>query len=535
MVAALGLAAAGWLAAEEIYAGSAACAPCHQAISRSYGATPMARSSGRPAAGPFRESFAANVVFQVAPGVRYRVFQEDGGYAFAFAKERMPIRGERRLDYFIGSGAAGRSYAFSVEGFLFQAPVSYYSQPARWDLSPGYERDQTLNLARPITPECLECHASRLQPVPGAANRYQQPPFLEGGIGCERCHGPGRQHLASPQAAGMVNPARLEPGRRDSVCAQCHLTGAARVLKAGRSLATFRPGDPLWNHVVSLVWAGGGPSDLKVTSHFEKLWQSRCKKASGDRLWCGSCHEAHRQPAPAERAAYYRSKCLGCHQAPDCKGGGGPDCAGCHMPKDPVVDAQHTVYTDHSIPRRPLPPSVRTSASSASPGRAPGALAAFWGPAPEARDLGLAWYRLAIEQDQEGSFTRARDQLERAKPTDAAGLVPLAFLHERRGNEERARSLYERAHRADPSQVEAAANLGAILLRRGRLAEAIPLLEEALSRQPSLEAAALNLAQARLRGGDPAGAERALRQILEHHPDSANTWMLLSGLRRATR
>ncbi len=98
---------------------------------------------------------------------------------------------------------------------------------------------------------------------------------------------------------------------------------------------------------------------MKVTSHVENLAQSACKRGSGDRLWCGTCHDPHIVPKLPERVAWFRQKCLTCHDTAACKetkairAARQDDCISCHMPKSPVTDAQHVVYTDHSIPRRP--------------------------------------------------------------------------------------------------------------------------------------------------------------------------------------
>ena len=59
------------------------------------------------------------------------------------------------------------------------------------------------------------------------------------------------------------------------------------------------------------------------------------------------------------------------------------------MPKSTVPDAQHLVYTDHSIPRRPR-------ATTPAPKR--GALVLFGGGKPSDRDLGFAY---AITGDRE--------------------------------------------------------------------------------------------------------------------------------------
>jgi hypothetical protein len=171
----------------------------------------MARSSGRVDRAPPSRFSAA--------GHRYRI--ENSRLYFD--------RGSAPFDYFIGSNAAGQSYLFARYGYLFELPVTWYRQKQAWDASPGYEQDREVRLSRPIDPTCLSCHASRLRPIYGTQNRYADPPFLDNGVACERCHGAGSEHARNPGAAAMANPAKLAPDARDSVCAQCHLTGEARI------------------------------------------------------------------------------------------------------------------------------------------------------------------------------------------------------------------------------------------------------------------------------------------------------------------
>ncbi len=219
---------------EEI--GSKACARCHAEIYRKYSATGMARSSGRTGADSFQESFDRAAFSDRASGAEYRVAP---GYRLEFSRSAAGVQGERTLDWFIGSGSVGRSYLFSIDGFLFQSPVSYYTMAAKWDISPGYRQYLTINLTRAVETACLQCHASRLQPLSGVQNRFGQPPFLEGGVGCERCHGPGKNHAAGSR--GIVNPAKLDPPRRDGICAQCHLTGAAALPAPAASVSLTGP------------------------------------------------------------------------------------------------------------------------------------------------------------------------------------------------------------------------------------------------------------------------------------------------------
>ena len=65
-----------------------------------------------------------------------------------------------QLLWYIGSGAAGQSFLWSDDGFLFQAPVTWYSQKHLWDVSPGYQHDRSTRWNRPVEPDCLYCHAS---------------------------------------------------------------------------------------------------------------------------------------------------------------------------------------------------------------------------------------------------------------------------------------------------------------------------------------------------------------------------------------
>jgi predicted CXXCH cytochrome family protein len=311
------------------YVGSRACLTCHAGIYKSYSETPMGHASGKVGDAALHNA-SPGEFFHALSGVRYRVFSEQGDSYFEFRKNTSPafsreIQGRRRLDYFIGSGAHARGYLSWSDGFLFQAPISYYSARGGWDMAPGYESHQNIFLGRLIEEECLECHASRLRPVKGMPGRYEAVPFQEGAISCERCHGPGKAHIARMISGGsgthlsVVNPIKLEARRRDSVCAQCHLTGDARIATVRHSPSTFRPGDLLSDHVVSFVWSSGISQELKVIDHFEGLWNSRCKRVSADRLWCGTCHDPHSVPSPAQRAEFFRQKCLSCHQVSSCR------------------------------------------------------------------------------------------------------------------------------------------------------------------------------------------------------------------------
>ena len=451
--------------------GSQACRTCHIAIADAYAKTPMAGSSGRV------EALAAASF--IAAGHRYRIADKrlefDGG--------SVPI------DYFIGSNAAGRSFLGEREGYLFELPVTWYSQRQMWDASPGYEHDAQVRLNRAVEPSCLSCHASRVRPVLGTQNRYGDPPFMEGGVGCERCHGPGSEHARDPVGFPLINPSRLDAERRDSICSQCHLTGEARVEQAGRRFAEFQAGDRLSDYATYMVWSRDR-RDLKVTSHVEKLAASACKRSAGDALWCGTCHDVHTN---ADRT---QAACLGCHATAHRQQ---ESCASCHMPKTRAVDANHGVLTDHSIPRIP-PRAPVIQAQPAGKG-----LVAFLGLADD-RALGLAYASLGD--------SRARQYLVQASPADAEVKLRLAAMET---DPARATVLYESVLKSNPSQIIALVNLGSLYAGMGRMADAARLWGRALDANSGLEEAVMNLVQIQT----PAQARVTLKRYLEFNPASS--------------
>lgn len=497
--------------------GSRACAGCHSEIYRQYMATGMARSSGRVGSGSFTEKLTGPVTGKSA-GATYRLTRDSDSYRMSFSRPQAGVSGVRELNWFIGSGNVGRSYLFEVEGFLFQAPVSYYSSVGRLDLSPGYADKQNIDLAKPVEEPCLYCHASQPQPVANTQNRYLDPPFLEDGVGCERCHGPGEQHVKTHR--DIVNPAKLDAARRDSICQQCHLTGAARVPRPGRGVGTFRPGDLLADHLAVFVWDQAG-GERAATDHSEQLARSKCKLRAGDRMWCGTCHDPHSQPAAAARTALYRERCLACHQEKGCtlsvkaRSAAADDCVSCHMPKGRSREGEHVAYTDHTIARRTVAGSAEQRDRK---------LRSFWLQPAADRDLAIAYASLG------GSA--ALPLLEKLRSSgDAPVLVQLAQLYDSQGKDNLAETLYERVLQLDPSNAVAAANLAIYRTRKGRSDEAIALWQDVFSRYPALASAGINLVIAQIGAGDRAGAGRTLQRLLQFHPDSDAVRQLVSKVR----
>ena len=136
----------------------------------------------------------------------------------------------------------------------------------------------------------------------------------------------------------IVNPANLEPSLRDSVCEQCHLIGDHRVLRAGRSEEDYRPGLP-FDRFWTVFVQPSSQDESRFVGQVEQMHKSQCYIASQGRLGCISCHDPHKLPAPEQKSAYYRSRCLECHAEHGCSlpaparlaRSRDDDCTACHM------------------------------------------------------------------------------------------------------------------------------------------------------------------------------------------------------------
>jgi len=474
------------------------------------------------ASGPAQQNLISGDFTHQKSGVRYRIFTENGHVWLSFERRGdNPLSGRRQLLFFIGSGRRGRGYLFAVDGFLFESPVNWYADEKVWDMTPAYHNVSQVPLNLPANISCLQCHVSGAQPpLKGTENRYAEPMFSFSGVTCERCHGPGALHA---QGGTIINPSRLSPTRRDSICMECHLEGRVSIERAGRHAYDFRPGDLLSDYVRHYLLTSGKNQTLGAVSQVEALTQSKCKKSSGDAMSCTSCHNPHISPSAKERADYFRRKCLACHDAPGYAKHHPeqPDCTRCHMPSR-SSDIAHTQVTDHRIPRRndaPPLPLLDLNTQRSFPHLVP-----FPDTAEAQRDtrgLALAWGVMA-EQGMSTAVPEAEIRLRIAtaeSPGDPALLAALGFIEQKRGAVDRARDLYEKALQLDPDLIDAAANLGVIEANRGLLREPVRLWQSAFERAPAKSDIGIDAARTLCDAGQFDSARSMTQRVLRFNPD----------------
>jgi hypothetical protein len=335
------------------YVGSKVCFGCHAQIYRSYFVTDMGRSMAAASEVNDPKIPSEATVAAPTPGRVLRVYRDAAGWHQSETEPGVFVD-EHKLEYVIGSGANGLTFLVTRGSDLFQAPLSFYSKPRKWDLSPGYE-SADIGFSRPIAEQCIACHSGR---------GWSTASHNEPAIGCESCHGPGERHAKTHGA--IVNPAKLAPRLAEDICVYCHQRGDTRITQPGKRLADFRPGQPLIETVVILKVPPKADErdDSDLLEHDSAMKLSRCFRESGGKLSCLTCHDPHVQPSPKEAANYFRAKCLTCHTEASCRlpkparlaHDPPDDCAGCHMPKRNIAVISHSALTNHRIPARPDEP-----------------------------------------------------------------------------------------------------------------------------------------------------------------------------------
>jgi hypothetical protein len=321
--------------ARDDYAGDAACGSCHQATVDTFHQTAHSLTSSLPNKSSILGKFTpgANVLTTSNPDLHFQMSEKQDEFFQAAVQGVPPYTTERteRIGLVIGSGGKGQTYLFWKGDQLFQLPVSYWAEIG-WVNSPGY-RDGVANFARPIIPRCLECHATYFESVPPPPNRYSKAGYVVG-ITCEKCHGPGREHILRESSkasvasdSAILSPAKFSRDRQMDLCAWCHAGHGVALAE----VFSYLPGQPLADYVKFPEPDPNAEVDVHG-SQVELLEKSRCFQASA--LTCLTCHDVHM--AQHDPAVFSRH-CLSCHKPETAMfpKQGHPvesNCIDCHMP-----------------------------------------------------------------------------------------------------------------------------------------------------------------------------------------------------------
>jgi predicted CXXCH cytochrome family protein len=222
--------------------------------------------------------------------------------------------------------------------------------PATWDVT--HRQWRAYGVTGATSGLCDGCHSVNYD--------IERKTVTEWNVGCERCHGPGSDHVARPISTNIVNPARLSTIAAVDVCVQCHSEGHPHAPIGGREFhwpVGFRVGLRLadfWKldeHTPgaqdALHFPDGSARENRMQGNdfVQSLMYTRG-------VACASCHDPHGTPNNADLIKPARLLCLTCHgpKSPNgphtatieqhthhAPGSVGSECVSCHMPKIAVM------------------------------------------------------------------------------------------------------------------------------------------------------------------------------------------------------
>ena len=241
------------------------------------------------------------------------------------------------IKYTIGSQWKQR-YLVEKEGDLYIAPIQFNAETGRWVNYHDHNWDK-----RKWMPLCGGCHATGVD--------LAKKTFIEPGVGCEACHGPGSHHAALPKTelfekrATIVNPAKLTSGMAVQICGSCHNRGKATQEAGAEWPVGYLPGKALETYFQSDSFAAGKVQDFYANEfskgHHQQYidWKQSTHYREG--VTCVSCHFVHELGNPVVRGQTRQvgedSNCLSCHTMINKTGPhlihSSAKCVACHMPR----------------------------------------------------------------------------------------------------------------------------------------------------------------------------------------------------------
>jgi predicted CXXCH cytochrome family protein len=300
------------------YLGSAACARCHEAEHASW-KNSLHINMTKPVA-------EASIVGDFRDGTRFA--DHDRSYRFGSKDGKLYVSisfGGRapetyNVDYTLGAKRLQGYLSTLPDGRIYVLPVFWHIPSKRWvdwkEVTPI--PDGAHDIRQIWNANCFNCHATNIAQGYNVAEKKYQSTWTEMGIGCEACHGPGRQHVAimeawekNPELRPKYDPSNrntqltdifkvlttrsAEPRRVYDTCAYCH--GNKKNVFVG-----FKPGDRYADYAMPFLlsdpipendlqgefWPDGRPNRFNRS---QALSLSGCFKAGA--IACTNCHLAH--------------------------------------------------------------------------------------------------------------------------------------------------------------------------------------------------------------------------------------------------
>ncbi len=328
------------------YVGSQACEKCHAQIYDHWKKTPMANIVRDPREHPnaIIPDLATNNVYK-------------------FTKDQVA---------FVYGSIWKQRYFTKIGDDYFPLPVQWEFNNHKWSkYFAGDKADWWTkfyppdNMKRPTGPTCDGCHSV------GYDIHTKQ--VAEWNVGCERCHGPGSEHVAHPLRDNIVNPGQMDYVAASDTCIQCHSQGRPLMnpiegeyydwpvgYQVGLRLQDFWK---LEDHTLAetnfYYFADG-------TAHKNRMQGNDFTQSVMYRrgITCFDCHDVHGTNNYAQLREPADKLCLECHgplspngprtatleeHTHHRDGSAGSQCVACHMPAIETEGPANTMVHAHNF------------------------------------------------------------------------------------------------------------------------------------------------------------------------------------------
>ena len=356
------------------YLGSQSCAKCHD-VEHTQWKNSLHIKMTKPVA-------EATIVGDFRDGTRFA--DHDRSYTFGMKNGKPFVSvsfGGRPaetfvVDYTLGAKRYQGYLSTLPEGRIYVLPVFWHIASKRWvdwkEITPI--PDEAHEIRQIWNRNCFNCHGTNIVQGYDLDEKKYNSSWTEMGIGCEACHGPGRQHVAlmeeweknpaaKPQYDNSSKNRQLsdtlrifstrssEPRRIYDTCAYCH--GNKNNVFVG-----FKGGDNFTDYALPFLiseplpefdfqgefWPDGRPNRFNRP---QALTMSGCFKAGA--ITCTNCHVAHgSRNEHSLKVNIYQGRngdalCTQCHTQPTYAGATlakhtfhapesqGSRCISCHM------------------------------------------------------------------------------------------------------------------------------------------------------------------------------------------------------------
>ena len=328
------------------YVGSQACQKCHQQIYDRWKKTPMANVVRDPRQHPdaiipdpstntIAPFTTDQVAFVYGSLWKQRYFTKVGDDYFPLSAQ-WEVKNHKWSKYHVADGAD-------------------------WWV-PYYPSD---NSSRPTGPLCDGCHSV------GYDIHTKQ--VAEWNVGCERCHGPGSEHVAHPTHTNTINPSALNYVAASDTCIQCHSQGRPLTDPIGDKHYDWPVGYNVGSNLSSF-WKLEQP--LLGTQDFYYFAEGTAHKnrMQGNDfvqsvmytrgITCFDCHDVHGTANYAQLRKPAQQLCLDCHgplspngprtatieeHTHHKQGSAGSECIACHMPQIETEGPPNTFVRSHTF------------------------------------------------------------------------------------------------------------------------------------------------------------------------------------------